>query len=143
MKSILIVSVFFCVLAVGSFKLPKNIFKKGQLQQNNQSINQTKIEDWGPQETPEKTKFNIQPNGLSAMWVKVEGVSMHPKTHVSFGGQEISGADLAVQDEAVTFIVRDELIQKSGSYEVAIIEGDAGRKIFVGQFLVKTNFKNE
>jgi hypothetical protein len=143
MKNILIVLVFACVLAVGSFKFPKNIFEQDQLQQNNQAANQIKIENWGPQETPEGTKFNIQPNGLSAMWVKVKGVSRHPKTHVIFGGKEISGTDLAVQDEAVTFFVRDELIQKSGSYEVAIIEGDSGRKILVGEFLVKSNFKNE
>jgi hypothetical protein len=136
MKNILILLIFACVLAVGSFKIPKNIFKQDQLQQNNQATNQIKIENWGPQETPEKTKFNVQPNGQSAMWVTVKGVSRHPKTHVTFGGKEISGPDLAVQDEAVTFIVRDELIQKSGPYEVAIIEGDTGRKILVGEFKV-------
>jgi hypothetical protein len=107
--------------------------------QAKQDLKEVKVENWGPQETPERTKFNIQPNGLSAMWVKVKGVSRHPKTHVTFGGKEISGADLAVQDEAVTFMVRDELIQKSGSYEVAIIEGDTGRKILIGNFEVKKN----
>jgi hypothetical protein len=105
--------------------------------QAQQDLKEVKVENWGPQETPEGTKFNIQPNGLSAMWVKVTGVSRHPKTHVSFGGNMIEGSDLAVQDEAVTFIVRDELIQKSGSYEVAIIEGDTGRKILVGEFVVR------
>jgi hypothetical protein len=102
-----------------------------------------KVENWGPRETTEGTKFNIQPNGQSAVWVTVKGVSRHPKTHVTFGGKEISGTDLAVQDEVVTFIVRDELIQKSGSYEVAIIEGDTGRKILVGEFIVRSNLKNE
>jgi hypothetical protein len=68
--------------------------------------------------------------------VKVKGVSRHPKTHVRFGGNEIRGQDIAVQDEIVTFLVRDEIISKSGSYEVAIIEGDTGRKIEVGDFKV-------
>ena len=104
---------------------------------------EARVENWGPCETPEGTKFNIQSNGLSAIWVKVKGVSRHPKTHIRFGGNEISGQDIAVQDEVVTFIVRDELIQKSGSYEVAIIEGDSGRKILVGEFLVRSNLKNE
>jgi hypothetical protein len=104
--------------------------------QAQQDLKEVKVENWGPQETPEGTKFNIQPNGQSAMWVKVKGVSRHPKTHVTFGGKEISGADVAVQDEAVTFLVRDEIISKSGSYEVAIIEGDTGRKIEVGDFKV-------
>jgi len=139
MKNILIVLAFACVLAIGSFKFPKNIFKQDQLQQNNQAANQIKIENWGPRETPEGTKFNIQPDGRSAMWVKVKGVSMHPKTHVLFGGNEISDQDIAVQAESVTFFVRDELIQKSGSYEVAIIEGDTGRRILVGEFNVRKN----
>jgi hypothetical protein len=94
------------------------------------------VENWGPRETPKGKKFNIQSNGLSAMWVKVKGVSRHHNTHVTFGGKVISAADLAMQYEAVAFIVRDELIQKSGSYEVAIIEGDTGRKIRVGDFKV-------
>jgi len=105
--------------------------------QAQQDLKELKVENWGPRETPEGTKFNIQPNGLSAMWVKVKGVSRHPKTHVRFGGNEISVQDIAVQDETVTFIVRDELIQKSGPYEVAIIEGDTGRKILIGNFDVK------
>ena len=33
--------------------------------------------------------------------------------------------------------LKNELIQKSGSYEVAIIEGDTGRKILVGEFQVR------
>jgi hypothetical protein len=98
-----------------------------------------KVENWGPRETLAGTRFNIQPNGQSAVWVTVKGVSRHPKTHVIFGGEEISGTDLAVQDEAVTFLVRDELIQKSGLYEVAIFEGDTGRKILIGNFEVKKN----
>ncbi len=102
-----------------------------------QDIKEVKVENWGPRETPEATKFNIQPNGLSAMWVKVKGVSRHPKMHVLFGGNEISGQDIAVQDEVVTFLVRDEIISKSGPYEVAIIEGDTGRKILIGNFEVK------
>jgi hypothetical protein len=98
---------------------------------------EVKVENWGPRETTEGTKFNIQPNGQSAVWVTVKGVSRHPKTHVIFGGGEISGTDLAVQDEVVTFLVRDEIISKSGSYEVAIIEGDNVRKILVGEFQVR------
>ena len=136
MKNILIVSVFICVISVGSIKIPKKVFKQDQLQQNNQSTDQVKIKNWGPKETQEGRKFNMQPNGLSAMWVKVKGVSMHSKTLVLFGGNEISDQDISVQAEAVTFFVRDELIQKSGSYKVAIIEGDTGRKINVGDFKV-------
>lgn len=128
-KAILLVSISLLVVSCSE--------NKQEIALKNTS--EVKVENWGPRETPEGTKFNIQPNGLSAMWVKVKGVSRHPKTNVSFGGNMIEGSDLAVQDEAVTFIVRDELIRKSGSYEVAIIEGDTGRKILVGNFEVKKN----
>ena len=126
-KAILLVSISLLIVSCSE--------NKKEIESKNTS--QMKVENWGPRETPEATKFNIQPNGLSAMWVKVKGVSRHPKTHVLFGGNEISGQDIAVQDEVVTFLVRDEIISKSGSYEVAISEGDTGRKILIGNFEVK------
>ena len=95
------------------------------------------VENWGPRETPKGKRFNIQPNGKSAMWVVVKAVSRHPKTHILFGQVVIGGQDLSIGENSVTFYVRDELIQKSGSYEVAIIEGDTDRKIMVGEFQVK------
>jgi hypothetical protein len=95
------------------------------------------VKNWGPRETEVSTRFNIQPSGLSAMWVTVEGVSRHPKTHVTFGEYRIEGLDLSVQDKVVTFVIDDNLIAQSGVYEVAIIEGNSGRKIVVGDFIVK------
>jgi hypothetical protein len=95
------------------------------------------VENWGPRETPKGKKFNIQLNRQSAMWIIVKAVSRHPKTHILFGQVVIGGQDLSIGENSVTFYVRDELIQKSGSYEVAIIEGDTDRKIMVGEFQVK------
>lgn len=95
------------------------------------------ILDWGPRETTEGAKFNIQPNGFSAMWVKVNGVSNHPATHVNFGGTEICGNDLSVQHDRVTFNVNDKIISKKGTYEVYIIEGPDDHKTFIGDFIVR------
>jgi fucose 4-O-acetylase-like acetyltransferase len=95
------------------------------------------ILDWGPRETTEGTKFNIQPNGFSAMWVKVNGVSNHPSTHVNFGGTEICGNDLSVQHDRVTFNVNDKIISKKGTYEVYIIENHGADKTFIGDFIVR------
>ena len=95
------------------------------------------VENWGPRETPKGKKFNIQRNGQSAMWVVVKAVSRHPKTHILFGQVVIGGQDLSIAENGVSFFVRDALIQKSGSYQVAIIEGDTSRKIVVGEFKVK------
>jgi hypothetical protein len=49
-----------------------------------QDLKEVKVENWGPQETPEGTKFNIQPNGQSAMWVKVKGVSQGIRKQMSY-----------------------------------------------------------
>ena len=95
------------------------------------------VENWGPRETPAGKRFNVQPNGQSAIWVKVKAISKHPKTHILFDKVEISGRDLSVQYIGVTFVVRDVLIRKTGLFKIAIIEGDTGRKIVVGEFQVK------
>jgi hypothetical protein len=49
----------------------------------------------------------------------------------------ISGQDLSIAENGVSFFVRDALIRKTGLFKIAIIEGDTGRKIVVGEFQVK------
>jgi len=101
------------------------------------NIAEVKVENWGPRETPVAKKFNIQPNGQSAIWVKVKAISKHPKTHILFDEVVISGQDLSIAENGVSFLVRDALIRKTGLFKIAIIEGDTGRKIVVGEFQVK------
>lgn len=95
------------------------------------------IEEWGPRETLENTSFNIQSCGTSAIWVKARGLSNNSKTYILFGGKKIDNSDIVLGSNFFSFNVRDELIKKSGSYEVAIIEGDTGRKILIGEFQVR------
>jgi hypothetical protein len=96
---------------------------------------QIHVESWGPHETIQGTRFNPQPGEFSAIWVKVEGVARHPQTYVSFGGNKIK--EIAVTEGGVTFAVKDDLISRPGKYDVSIIEGDTGRKIKLGDFLVR------
>jgi len=94
-----------------------------------------KIENWGPQETPKGVKFNVQPNGMSAIWVIASGVSKHPETYVTFGNNEIK--DISVSDNGLSFCVNDTLIANPGAFEVAVIEGGTNKRVVIDTFTVK------
>ena len=89
------------------------------------------VENWGPRETPAGKRFNVQPNGQSAIWVKVKAISKHPKTHILLDEVEISGQDLSIAENGLSFFVRDALNRKTGLSKIAIIESDTDRKIIV------------
>jgi len=107
-----------------------------EIDEKNHSTPPLHVSNWGPQETTQGNRFNIQPNGFSAMWVAVEGVCKHPQTFVKFGDSEIRGSDLCVQNDVVTFIVRDAIFQKSGKYQISITEGDSNTETIIGEFIV-------
>jgi hypothetical protein len=120
------------------FLIPsREVSEKSTKQSNFQQNQVPKVENWGPRTTKKGSRFNIQPSGLSAMWISIKGVSKHSESHIDFAGSKIAGSDLSIQDDVVTFIVRDLLVSKSGRYPIHIFEGDTGRKIFVGNFVVE------
>lgn len=137
MKNILIVIAFLIVLTIGNIESIKAGLMHDNPRLTRQLDSAIVLCDWGPRETSQRQRFNIQPNGVSAMWVKVKGLSSHPETHILFGGSKIKNQDISVNNEAVTFFVRDDLISKAGSYEVIIIDGDTKIKIPLGLFNVK------
>jgi hypothetical protein len=94
-----------------------------------------KVENWGPQETPKGVKFNVQPNGMSAIWVIASGVSKHPDTYVTFGNNEIK--DISVNDNGLSFYVKDELIANQGAFEISVIEGGTNKRMVIDTFRVK------
>jgi len=102
-----------------------------------ENASEANVEDWGPRETLEKTSFNIQPSGISAIWVKARGLSANPQTYVLFGQEMIHNCDIDFSNEIMSFYVRDKLINKSGSYEVRIIDGNSGNEINLGTFKVR------
>jgi hypothetical protein len=104
---------------------------------NKETESVVNIEDWGPRETNEKTRFNIQHAGISAIWVKASGLFDNPKTYILFGKKTIHNRDISFDANFVSFYVKDELINKSGSYEVRIIDGNSGNEINLGIFKVR------
>jgi hypothetical protein len=131
MKNIIIILSFLFILTIGGFLSSLN----NKVQTQNSSVLLKKIENWGPKETPKGVKFNVQPNGMSAIWVLASEVSKHPNTYVTFGTNEIK--EIAVSDKGLTFYVIDELLANPGAFEIAVIEGDSKKKIVIGTFTVK------
>jgi len=135
MKNIIISVSFLFIIAIGGLI---RLFNTIDIKEKSQSISvptEMKIENWGPQETPKGVKFNIQPNGVSAIWVIATGVSKHPDSYVTFGNNEIK--DISVSDNGLTFYVKDELIATQGTFEIAVIEGGTKKRTVIGTFTVK------
>ena len=97
-----------------------------------------KIGDWGPKETVEGKGVNIQPDGISAIWISASGISRDPGTRVTFG--TLSGLGVVVSENLVTVGVPKDVISIPGIYDVQIIEPN-GRVTHVGAFTTKGNKK--
>ncbi|NDD11123.1 MAG: hypothetical protein EB072_00410 [Betaproteobacteria bacterium] len=92
------------------------------------------LQDWGPRDTKAGEAFNVQPDKLSAIWINVTGVKQHPATKVTWSGIPLE--NVFVGPKLVTAGVPASLLQKQGQYEIAIEEGDGGRKFVVGTFTI-------
>ena len=97
------------------------------------------VEDWGPRETLENTSFNTQPCGTAAIWGKVPNIARNSKTHVLFGQEIIPNSEIGFENEIMSFYVRNELIKKSGYYEIKIIQACSDIEIKIGSFRVHKN----
>jgi hypothetical protein len=93
------------------------------------------VTDWGPRETVQGVVFNQQPTGKSALWIMVAGVREHPDTQITFGGKPME--DIAITASVVTGAVSKSYIETPGPKEIVVAEGGTGRKVVVGNFLVK------
>jgi hypothetical protein len=91
------------------------------------------VKGWGPTETRRGEAVNKQPDGASAIWIRVAGVAADPATKVRFGDQHVSPA--TVSPELVTAAVPKPVIDTAGDYPV-VIEEVSGRRTNVGTFRV-------
>jgi hypothetical protein len=91
------------------------------------------VKDWGPRETKRGQAVNKQPDGASAIWIGVSGVSADPATKVKFGDTYSSPA--TVTPDLVTAAVPKGVIDTAGDYPV-VIEELSGRRTTVGTFRV-------
>lgn len=90
--------------------------------------------DWGSRETYVGRSVNRQPDGSSALWVRVKNINMFGGVRIKFGDNCSvlfpSGQDLA------TCSIPSNVINNRGNYEVVIHE-ESGREIHIGTFTVR------
>lgn len=89
----------------------------------------------GPDNIKAGVKFNVQPDGSSALWLNTEGI---PKTAVPvLAGVELPGVNVRDPGTLVTAIVPDKLTKTAGSYPIFLLDKPSGKKSNQIQFVVK------
>ncbi len=90
--------------------------------------------DWGPKETVRGQGFNIQTEGLSAMWILVQGLNRYGQVWVEFGNLRPK-YPANTWDTYLTTAMPEEIIVTPGFHSVVIVE-PTGRRTKVGEFYV-------
>lgn len=93
------------------------------------------VEDWGPRDAILGVGANCQPDGASAVWIRLSASNGVRVDRVRFGEYLWRPASLDGA-EVVTAIIPPCIIQRVGCYPVYII-GTNGEAIQVGQFCVR------
>jgi len=93
------------------------------------------IKSVGPEGIKAGVKFNIQPDGSSAIWLATEGV---PATAIPvLSGVELPAVNVRDQGKLVTATVPAKLTQVAGKYPMYLIDKKSGQKSNEINFVVK------
>lgn len=92
------------------------------------------IKDFGPRETKAGQGFNVQPNGVSALWFNSENA---PQTTVVVVNETTLPAAVAVDGKLVTAGVPKDLFGKAGELSVYLLDKATGEKSNEMKFVVK------
>lgn len=95
-----------------------------------------KVTSWGPSSTHAGIGFNVQPDGVSALWIHTNR-ALSPDAHVLFGGETLS--EMAVHDDLITAAVPAPLYSKAGVINIQVEETRDGHLILSQpvQFIVQ------
>jgi hypothetical protein len=89
----------------------------------------------GPEGIKAGAKFNPQPDGSNAIWLKTEGI---PTTAVPvLAGTELPAVNVRDQGSLVTAVVPAKLTAVAGSYPLLMIDKKSGKKSNEITFVVK------
>ena len=97
---------------------------------------EVKVEDWGPRETSAGKPFNVQPNGKSALWIKVTGLNTSAGVKLFFGDALLEDVHVATNVVTASLPAQNTLLDKPGDQAVVLVEGATNRKVQVGTFKV-------
>ena len=92
------------------------------------------ISDWGPRQTVCGEAANPQPDGSSALWIRVIGLNDVRIFRIQFGDAVYTEAHTSGED-VITSEIPEEVIANPGTYPVHLITSRQA-KIFVGHFQV-------
>lgn len=76
------------------------------------------IETFGPREVVAGKRFNVQPNGLSAMWVQLSSLA-NTKSSIVFRNSKLK---TVVSGNVLTAIVPDELFVQPGEVDIYVVD---------------------
>lgn len=82
-----------------------------------------KVVYWGPTGTQAGAGFNVQPDGMSALWIHLNE-QVHADAQVRFGGRILS--QTAVRGDLITAVVPAAMYAKPGSISVQVEEIRSG-----------------
>lgn len=91
---------------------------------------------WGPQSTQAGKGFNIQKNGVSAIWFKMSGVVAPGTMEAWFGDRKLENFSVA-SDKGGGIQIPQELLAKTGEYPVYLVHNLSRKRYEIGKFLVK------
>jgi hypothetical protein len=89
----------------------------------------------GPVDIKAGVKFNVQPNGESAIWLVSEGAT--PKTIPVLSGVELSGVNVPPGGALVTAIVPAKMISAPGAFPIYLVDKSTGVKSNSVDLIVK------
>ena len=93
------------------------------------------IKKFGPTKTMAGQGFNIQPDGVSAMWVKAANVT--DTTVIVWGDRRIPTFRDPKDSDIITAPITKELYAKPGQYQIYLLDTKTGAKSNSGAFIVK------
>lgn len=122
------------VVSIAFVSLVGSLLIGCQSQAPSQSSNML-IKSVGPLGIKAGVKFNVQPDGASAIWLSTEGV---PATAVPvLSGVELLAVNVRDQGKLVTAVVPDKLTKVVGKYPLFLVDKKSGMKSNQFDLIVK------
>lgn len=129
MKNIVLILTFLSILIAGNLKMQNGLFL---IKTKQPEIENFKVLDWGPRDTIKGKGFNIQPDGKSAIWIKVtEGLAVS-NLKILFDENEMQ--DCVVTSDLITAAIEHGKISEDRHSEIYFKDAVSGKKYPIGVF---------
>jgi len=94
------------------------------------------VEDWGPRSLAKGFNVNCQPDGRSALWIKISNGLVSAGLELHFDGIIV---DQIVRDGTViTAIIPSEVLSHEGARSINLYDRISGSSLYIGSLLITT-----